>query len=105
MAAPAQSSSLRVASAVHRTRAITRSFGFCMSVVGASRHSAAPGSQSVERPPTSAAGAMSALVRCGQSRAFHAVPPRPPSSVTRDAQLGNREDVPRQAGSRLSSPR
>jgi hypothetical protein len=48
MAALAQAGSLRVVSAVHRTLAITRSFGFCMSVVGASRHSAAPGSQSVE---------------------------------------------------------
>jgi hypothetical protein len=48
MAALAQAGSLRVVSAIHRTRAITRSFGFCMSVVGASRHSAAPGSQSVE---------------------------------------------------------
>jgi hypothetical protein len=48
MAAPAQPGSLRVAGAVHRTRAITRSFGFCKSVVGASRRSAAPGSQSVE---------------------------------------------------------
>jgi hypothetical protein len=48
MAASAPAGSLRMASAVHRTLAITRSFGFCMSVVGASRHSAAPGSQSVE---------------------------------------------------------
>jgi hypothetical protein len=43
-----QASSLRVAGAVSRTRGLTRSLGFCMSMVGASRHSAAPGSQSVE---------------------------------------------------------
>jgi hypothetical protein len=48
MAASVQAGSLRVASAVHRTRAITRSFGSCMSVVGAPRHSAAPGNLSVE---------------------------------------------------------
>ncbi len=48
MAASAQAGSLRVASAVHRISAITRSFGFRMSVAGASRRSATPGSQSVE---------------------------------------------------------
>jgi hypothetical protein len=48
LAAHAQAGSLRVVSAVHRNLAITRPFGFCKFVVGASRHSAAPGSQSVE---------------------------------------------------------
>jgi hypothetical protein len=47
-AAYGYSRSLRVAGALYRASATSRSFGFCMSVVGASRRSAAPGSQSVE---------------------------------------------------------
>jgi len=46
-AALVRAGSLRLACAGQRPLGITRSFGFCMSVVGASRRSAAPGGQAV----------------------------------------------------------
>jgi hypothetical protein len=46
-AARGQAGSLRMAGAAYRTRAIGRSLEFFMSVVGASRRSAAPGGRSV----------------------------------------------------------
>jgi hypothetical protein len=78
-AAFGQAGTRRLAGAVHRTIATSRSFGFFMSVVGASRRSAAPGSQFV-----GAAGYGSVVllaVEVGAVGNTQARPYRPASSV------------------------
>ena len=71
-APPGQAGALRLASAVHRSLATSRSSGFCMSVVGAPRRSAAPGSQSV-----GAAGYGSSVLPLGEAGAVGSKRPRP----------------------------
>ena len=86
-AAHGQAGSLRMAGAVHRTVAPTRSFGFFLSVVGASRRSATPGSQLV-----GAAGYGSSVLLGGKHCAVGSKRSRPyrlASSVARQPAMPN----------------
>jgi hypothetical protein len=94
-AARGQAGSLRMAGAAYRTRAISRSLGFFMSVVGASRRSAAPGGRSVgaagygslilsRRRVGAIGGKRSRPYRLASSEARHRALPNP--SIERTAQ-------------------